>query len=143
MTNIVTVDVPEFTEELSEYDTKYRYTAKWDTKRGDFVRDGANRIVACSGEEGFALWCFKVAQTERYACLAYPNDIGVEIEAALGEDNKKMVESMVERTITEALKINPRTEWINNFEFTWDADELHGTFLVKGVAWDSIFQISL
>ena len=56
----------------------------------------------------------------------------LQIEAALGEDNKKMVESMVERTITEALKINPRTEWINNFEFTWDADELHGTFLVKG-----------
>ena len=61
-------------------------------------------MVECSGEEGFMIWCFKIAQTERYSCLAYTNDIGTELEEALAADNQKVVESMVERTLTEALK---------------------------------------
>lgn len=68
---LAVVSVPDFKSESSRYDTKYKHTAKWDPVKGDFVRDGANRIVSCTGEEGFMIWCFKVAQTERYSCLAY------------------------------------------------------------------------
>lgn len=144
MTNKLTViDVPEFMEESAEYDKKYRRTAKWDVEKGDFVRDGANRIVECSGEEGFMIWCYKTTLTERYCCRAYSIDIGVEQETALAEDKHEIVESMVERTITDALKINPRTEFVNGFEFTWNADEMHVTFLVKGVEWDKLFRISI
>ena len=96
-------EVPETTGEGPGYDTKYRGSAKWDVQAGDFVRDGANRIVGCAGKEAFMVWCYKVAQTERYACLAYPPEIGVEMEAAMGEDDEETVESMVERTITDAL----------------------------------------
>lgn len=137
------VNVPDFIEESSQYDTKYKRTVKWDAEKGDFVRDGANRMVECSGEEGYMIWCYKIAQTERYGCLAYTSDIGVELEAALSEDNHKVVESMVQRTITDALKINPRTEYVRDFSFTWNADEMHCTFLVKGVEWDKLFQITI
>lgn len=137
------VEVPKFREERSKYDTNYYRTIKWDAEKGDFVRDGANRLVECSGKEGFMMWCFKIAQTERYSCLAYPNEIGVKMEAALGEDKEKIVESMVERTITDALKVNPRTEFVTNFQFTWDADEMHCTFQVKGIEWDQLFQITI
>lgn len=106
---LTVVSVPDFISESSRYDTKYKRTAKWDPVKGDFVRNGANRIVSCTGEEGFMIWCFKVAQTERYSCLAYAKSIGVEMEAALAADNHKVVESMVQRTITDALKVNPRT----------------------------------
>lgn len=142
-TTLEVVNVPDFIEENSEYDTKYKRTVKWDVEKGDFVRDGANRLVECSGEEGFMIWCFKIAQTERYSCLAYTSDIGVELEAALAADNQKVVESMVQRTITDALNVNPRTEYVTDFSFTWNADEMHCTFLVKGVEWDKLFQITI
>ena len=52
-TSLQIVEVPDFIEESSEYDIKYKRTAKWDAEKGDFVRDGAYRMVECSGEEGF------------------------------------------------------------------------------------------
>ena len=137
------VPVPEFTQESSQYDTQYRRTMKWDFEKGDFVRNGAHRVVESGRYEGFMVWCVKTAMTERYACDAYPSDIGVEMEQAIAQDDQKLAESMVERTITDALKVNPRTEWVNDFQFTWDADELHCTFNVKGVEWDKVFQISI
>lgn len=136
-------EVPETTGEGPGYDTKYRGSAKWDVQAGDFVRDGANRIVGCAGKEAFMVWCYKVAQTERYACLAYPPEIGVEMEAAMGEDDEETVESMVERTITDALMVNPRTESVQGFEFSWDSDEMHCRFQVKGVGWEEAITITL
>lgn len=52
------------------------------------------------------IWCFKAAQTERYQCLAYPRSIGTEMESIKDNDHD-VAQSMVERTITEALKVNP------------------------------------
>lgn len=137
------VNVPEFKQQTYEYDREYKRTAKWDAQKGDFVLDGTNKIVECSGEEGFVIWCYKVAQTERYSCLAYTNAIGVELEKAMNAGDRKVVESMVQRTLTDALKVNPRTENILNFEFTWNADVLHCTFTVKACEWDKLFKISI
>ena len=127
------IDVPSFPKENARYDTKYRRTVKWDVEKGDFAQDGANLMI----------WCYKIAMTERYACLAYPNEIGVELEAALKEDKHEIAESMIERTITDALKVNPRTESVSNFIFAWNADEMNCTFFVKGIAWDKVFKISI
>ena len=60
------VEVPDFISEDSQYDTQYKRSMKWDPELGDFVRDGAHRIKECDGKEAFAIWCFKIAQTERY-----------------------------------------------------------------------------
>lgn len=136
-------DVPEFIEEGSEYDSRYKRSVKWDVEKGDFVRDGAGCMVECDGREAFIVWCFKTAQTERYACLAYPSSIGTEMEAAMAEDDEKTVESMVQRTLTDALMVNPRTEYVRDFVFSWDADGLHCAFTVKGIEWDGIFEIRI
>lgn len=136
-------DIPEITEESSEYDTAYRRSLKWDVEAGDFARDGANRLVECSGREAFMVWCYKVAQTERHTCMAYPSEIGVEMESAMEEDDVETVESMVERTITDALMVNPRTESVQGFEFSWDSDEMHCRFQVKGVDWEEIIVITI
>ena len=85
------VDVPEFKTERAGYDTCYRRSAKWDPASGDFVRDGANRVAECDGKEAYAVWCFKIAQTERYRCLAYPGSIGTEMERAMDDDDEKTV----------------------------------------------------
>ena len=143
MEEIVTVEVPDFLEADTEYDTQYRRTVKWDVEKGDFVRDGANRVQECSGDEGFRVWFYKAAMTERYACLAYPDEIGAEMEDAMDDDEEDIVESQVERAVTEALEVNPRTEWVGDFEFTWNGDVMRCAFYVKGVDMDKGFLISI
>ena len=118
------VEVPDFISEDSQYDTQYKRSMKWDPELGDFVRDGAHRIKECDGKEAFAIWCFKIAQTERYRCLAYPDSIGTEMERAMDNDDEKTVESMVERTITDAIMVNPRAENVRDFQFTWEGDQM-------------------
>lgn len=129
--------------ETEQYDTAYRKSIKWDFEKGDFVRDGAGRLVECDGKEAYMTWCYKVAQTERYVCLAYPDSIGTELEIAIADDDEKIVESMVKRTITDALMVNPRTEYVNNFEFQFDTDAVHCSFEVKGVDWDEVFRVTI
>ena len=116
---------------------------KWNPAEGDFVRDGANRMVECSGREAFAIWCYKIAQTERYQCLAYSNDIGTEMERAMSYDDEKTVESMVARTIEDAIMVNPRTEWVRDFEFSWNGDNMTCTFRVKGIDWEDVITITI
>ena len=118
------VEVPELIEESERYDEKYKPSVAWDLEKGDFVRTGANQLVACDGREAYRVWCVKNALTERYTCMAYPDSIGTEMESA------------VERTITEALLVNPRTEYVRGFSFTWNGDELHCNFTVKGIDWE-------
>lgn len=137
------VNVPEFIEESSQLDTQYKRSVKWDPAKGDFVRDGANRMVECDGKEAYAIWCFKTAQTERFRCMAYPDTIGTEMERAMDDDDEKIVESMVQRTVTDAIMVNPRTEWVRNFVFTWDGDNMTCTFDVKGIDWDELVHITL
>lgn len=137
------VNVPEFISEDMRYDTQYRRSVRWDPATEDFVRDGANRMVECDGREAYAIWCFKVAQTERYRCLAYPDCIGTEMERALDNDDEKTVESMVQRTITDAIMVNPRTEDVRDFIFSWDGDNMHCVFKVKGNHWDEEITIRI
>lgn len=131
--------VPGMVPESARYDTKYKRSAAWDAVSGDFVRDGAGRVAECSGREAFAIWCFKTAQTERYRCAAYPDSIGTEMERAMASDDAKTVESMVQRTITDALMVNPRTEYVRDFSFSWDGDQMHCTFCVKGTGQEFFF----
>lgn len=137
------VEVPEVLSGDAGYDTQYKWSVRWDPVLGDFVRDGANRMVGCEGKEAFSLWCFKVAQTERYRCLAYPEQIGAELDRAMSSEDEKTVESMVQRTITDAIMVNPRTEDVWDFSFSWEGDRMHVTFKVKGVHWEEEIMIAL
>lgn len=142
-TQLPVFEVPEFINESQQYDTKYKRSIKWNFETGDFARDSANRMVECDGKEAFMTWCYKVVQTERYACLAYPSSIGVEMEKALAENNEKTVESMIQRTITDALMVNPRTEYVRDFNFSREADVLHCSFTVKGINWNDTFKVTV
>lgn len=137
------MEVPKFTFNKAQYDVQYKRSVKWDFKKGDFARDGANHMVECDGDETFFTWCFKVAQTERFRCLAYPDSIGTEMERAMNDNDEKTVESMVQRTITDALMVNPRTEYVKDFDFTWDGDNMHCTFKVKGIGVDEVTTIAI
>ncbi len=130
------VEVPEFIDSSTNYDRKYRASVAWDIETGDFVRDGRNRMVLCDGLEAYRIWCYKVALTERFYSSAYSGDIGVEMEDAVKQQTNDAVESAIERTITEAIMANPRTESVGDFSFVWDGDVVICKFFVKGVDWE-------
>lgn len=141
-----TFDVPEVDEEEEEYDVEYKRSIRWDPELGDFVRDSSNRLVECDGYEAYMTWCYKMVQTQRDSHLAYTeefsgSDLGVEMEETSHEDDRETVESMIERTMTEALEINPRTEYVGNFVFSWEGDDVHCEFIVKGIDWEDAIQI--
>lgn len=135
------IDPPEPLEDAGLYDTRYHPTVLWDNEKGDFVRDGANRMIVCDGMEGFKTWCMKIATTERYTCAAYDASIGTEMEEAVKEPTHAAVESALQRTITEALMVNPRTEYVRDFSFSEEGDQIWVTFTVKGIEWEE-FKIS-
>lgn len=127
------VDSPALTQEKEGYDLSYKPSVAWDETKGDFVVDGANRVCRSNGTDAYKTWCKKMALTERYACAAYPNELGAELEFALQESDHKVVESALERTISEALLANPKTEYVKGFEFIWNGDSVSCSFLVRGV----------
>ena len=110
-----------------EYDTGYKRSMEWDQETGDFVRDSTGRIAEADGYGAFAIWCYKMVQTERGSHMAY----------------METVESMLQRTYTEALMVNPRTESVSGFEFIWEGSTVYCKFQVKGTGWDETVQISV
>ena len=136
-------DVPEVEVQETEYDIDYKRSVAWDIEKGDFIIDGANKIVQCEGQEAFRIWCYKMAMTERYSCFAYGDEIGTEMEKATEEEEQEAVELEIERAITEAITVNPRTEYVRDFSFIWNADEVICTFKVKGIEQDEEFEVTI
>lgn len=129
-------DMPEIVPREEKYEEKYKPSVAWDMAAGDFIRDGAHKLISCDGKEAYETWCYKVVSTERFACSAYPDEIGTEMEQAMKEKSNEAVESAVERSITEALLVNPRTEYVRGFAFDWKGDSLYCSFTVKGIEWE-------
>ena len=131
-------DVPEISTPSQPEREHYRPSVFFDFSTGDFKRDGAGRMVRSSGKDAFMQWCMKVIATERDAFLAYSTRIGTEMEYAVAQPDRASVEASVERTIIEALVVNPKTEYVRNFEFSWAGTSLYGTFAVKSRDLDEI-----
>ena len=126
------VSIPSLSKPKQDNDIRYKRAPAWDLQAGDFVRDGAGKILTDTGRDAYVVWCVKTSQTERFAKLAYPSAIGAELEAAKQEKSPEAAELALERTIREALMANPRTEYVRDFAFQWDGDNVHVTFTVKG-----------
>ena len=58
------------------------------------------------------------------------------MESALADDDHDTVESMMKRTITEALMANPRTIAVTGFSFAWNGDTVRGTCIVRAQEMD-------
>ena len=129
------IEVPEITIPGQSANRPYAPSVSFDYEKGDFVQDGAYKIVRSSGIDTYMQWCRKVCLTERDRFLSYSTDIGVETESALSLADREAVESALERTITEALMVNVHTEYVRNFEFHWKTDTLQVSFTVKAKQW--------
>ena len=114
----------------------------FDFEKGDFVRDGSNKMVRADGREAYMQWCWKVVQTEREAFLAYSDEIGTEFEHMEDFPDRDSRESEIERTITDALLVHPATEYVRNFIFDYSSGDAVVSFIVKGAQWEEEETIS-
>lgn len=128
-------DLPEIPDD-QEYEERYRSSVYFDFDQGDFVRDGANKLVRADGRQAFVQWCKKVVATEREAFLAYSSEIGTEFEEMEDFPDRDSRECEIERTITEALLVHPATEYVRDFEFDYSSGEASVAFTVKGYPWE-------
>jgi len=124
-------------QEQPQLAPEYPKSYLFDFVKGDFVLDGAGRIVIADGYTAWVQWGVKAVMTERFSYLAYSGNYGVEIEEALKQPTRAAVETEVERTITEALLADPRTYAVRNFSFEWRGNELYVSFNVIPVVGDA------
>ena len=124
-------EMPELVEQARpKPEPEYLESYLFDFEKGDFVVDGAGRVVIADGHTAWKQWCIKTVLTERFACLAYGWDYGVELEEALKNPSRAIVEMEIEKAITEALVIDDRTELVKDFTFKWSGDQLWVNFTV-------------
>ena len=122
-------DMPELVEQQqTEPAPKYGKSWLFDFKKGDFVLDGAGRVVEADGHTAWVQWYVKTVLTQRFAHVIYSFDYGTELEEALKQPSRKAVEAELERAITEALLADPRTEMVRDFTFEWEGDIVKVSF---------------
>ncbi len=126
-----TFDMPEIVEQ-QQTEPAPQYGKSWlfDFAKGDFVTDGAGRVIEADGYTAWAQWCVKAVLTERFAYLVYSSDYGTELEQAMRQPSRAAVEAELERVITEALLVDPRTERVTDFSFEWEGDAVRVGFTV-------------
>jgi hypothetical protein len=150
MANLFPVfDMPELVEQARpKPEPEYPESYLFDFEKGEFVKDGAGRVVIADGHTAWKQWCVKAVLTQRFAHLAYSGDYAVETEKALKNPTRAEVEMEIERTITEALMVDPRTEMVRDFSFEWSGDQLWIAFTtvpvvgevvrIEGVRFDAL-----
>ena len=134
-------EIPTLSVSNTETGRDFKPCPLFDFDLGDFVRDGANRVVMAEGRDAYILWVLKTLKTQRGACLSYMG-AGIDSEAALAEMTREAVQSAFERTISDALLVHPCTERVYDFVYDWDSDTLYIKFTVKPRAW-AAFDVSM
>jgi len=131
-------DMPDLVEQ-QQTEPVPQYGKSWlfDFEKGDFVTDGAGRVVEADGHTAWVQWCVKAVLTERFAHVIYSTDYGSEIEQALKQPSRKAVEAELERVITEALLVDPRTELVKDFAFQWEGNAVKVSFTAVPVIGES------
>lgn len=109
----------------SEMKTGYKNGIAFDYEKGDFKRDGMNKLMDSTGIESWKSWCINCLQTERFSHLAYSSDFGIELEAAMNASSREEAESILTRQISEALTADPygRTAYVSDITYDWTAPD--------------------
>lgn len=120
--------VPEQTEELLELEITTQptltYKLDFESKRISKKIDDLDAVMQA---------VMKILYTERYSCVIYSGDYGVELEKLIGKDYDYIV-SDIERIITEALTVDDRVTSISDLQIEKVAtDAMRITFTVNTI----------
>ena len=116
----------------------FKPSVYFDFERGDFTKDGLNRVRESSGYEAWKQWCIKAIYTERYAHSAYSSNIGVELEKAFAAHDRDTAAAIIQQTITDAIMFDPirRTQAVGDFTFNWQEDHVQVSCTITSVNGD-------
>ena len=138
-----TFNLPTLAISTAPKTKRYYQSPSFDFETGDFLVDNAGRFVFADGRETFEQWCLKVCMTERGTRLAYSDKIGTEFEAAIHFTDPAAVKSSIIRTISESILVHPAAEYVKNFQFKSEGDELQVSFDVKGRDFDDASRLTV
>lgn len=127
------MDVPDFVDERKTKNMTLTINHRQcGILKRDFVRTAANNVPMNDGYEAYKIWCVKTVSTERYSCLGYSDDHELKRKITR-ESGQSTVELSLERTIQEALMVNPRTSSVEEFSFEWGTGRVKVSFIVYSV----------
>ena len=85
-------------------------------------------------DEALQIWIYKALLTARFRYPAYTHTYGTELEKAVGIVNdREIVDSEVQRYITETLMVNPYIQELTGFFYTHSGSRLSVQFDVTTV----------
>lgn len=121
-------------ENISDSDTEYKGSYKFDFDKGEFVKNPDGTIKKCNDIEAYKQWCQLAMLTPR-GLLGYSDLFGHELNTLAGTQySKGAVELEVKRMTIEALMVHPRTKDVINFSFSWqNSGELYYQYTVVTV----------
>lgn len=123
-------EVGEAVAEDSGVDAVFGRGWRFDYTVGEFILTPTGKVVMADGQEAWVEWCRKAMQTDRYRYLIYSRSYGHDLELLIGKgQGQQMLESDIERMVTEALSVDPRTAAVGPFAFQWGED--HCSFTCK------------
>jgi len=108
----------------------YRPGVAFDEQIGDFLCDGNGVLLSADGLESTRQWIAHNVVTQRYSCLAYHSDFGIDLRAAFHAETRDMAELILSREITQALLADPygRIVSVEDISFDW---QIHGADAVE------------
>ncbi len=104
--------------------------------------NGVGQAVIGDEKDAYRFWAIKCCLTERYQYAAYSDDFGVEFGTIIRANYPRSIaESEIERTIAEALSVDPRTVAVDNFSFEWKGDSVWMTYRVESIYNTEIYEM--
>ncbi|GIO35856.1 hypothetical protein J41TS12_07170 [Paenibacillus antibioticophila] len=93
---------------------------RFDFDQGEFVLTPTRKIASCTGTDAWVMWCRKAIRTPRYRHLIYSRSYGQELDELIGKGySRAVLESEIQRMVSEALLVDPRTADVDGFYFSW------------------------
>lgn len=133
------IDIEDDAEEIV-FDT---ISPKFDPDTARISINAVGKVEIGNEKDAYRFWVMKCLLTERYKYLGYSTDFGVEIEDIVRSDYPRdITESEIQRTITEALSVDPRTLSVDNFKFDWEGDVVRLTFEIESVFDTEIYELT-
>ncbi|WOC33487.1 MULTISPECIES: DUF2634 domain-containing protein [Caproicibacterium] len=107
----------------------------------DFQRDGTHQIVEASGVDAWKQWCQKCLVTQKGASPYYPENFGIDLQAAFDKPDRSYTENILSREIKEALEADPyhRLSSVTSVQFAWNrGNALQVSLQLTGIDGSSI-----
>ncbi|MFM9276471.1 DUF2634 domain-containing protein [Paenibacillus jiagnxiensis] len=126
-------DVTE-TELLEGVTPVFGRSWRFDFEIGEFVVTPTRKVAVADEKEAWVQWCEKAIRTPRYRHVIYSRDYGSELEELIGSSfGHAVLESEIQRIVTETLLADARTEAVDQFTFSWEEEACTFTCRIRNV----------